>query len=88
MCKANDYTLDVAEESIHMFFEKQVSLKDENFANGRLVRNLYDDLVMNHARRMMNIAKPGAKELSAILPADFLVETSEGENRRYVFTNE
>ena len=48
MCKNNDYTLDEeAAQKIHLYFEEQTTSKDENFANGRLVRNLYDDLVMN-----------------------------------------
>jgi stage V sporulation protein K len=72
MCKNNDYALDkVAEEKIHMFFEKQVSSKDENFANGRLVRNLYDNLVMNHARRVVNISNIKRDDLSLITEVDF-----------------
>lgn len=73
MCKNNDYTLDEeAKEKIHLYFEQQTSLKDENFANGRLVRNLYDDLVMNHARRVINIENPGCKDLSTIKAMDFI----------------
>lgn len=65
MCKNNDYVLDdEAKDKIHMYFEQQISLKDENFENGILVRNLYDDLVMNHARRVINITNPGSEELS------------------------
>lgn len=72
MCKNNDYVLDdEAKEKIHLYFEQQTSLKDENFANGRLVRNIYDDLVMNHARRVINIENPGIEELSTIKAADF-----------------
>lgn len=72
MCKNNDYVLDdEAKEKIHLYFEQQTSLKDENFANGRLVRNIYDDLVMNHARRVINIENPGIEELSTIKAVDF-----------------
>lgn len=72
MCKNNDYALDkAAEEKIHMFFEKQVSSKGENFANGRLVRNIFDDLVMNHARRVMTISNITREDLSLITGADF-----------------
>lgn len=38
-----------------------------------LVRNLYDDLVMNHARRVINMANPGREELSTIKAEDFNV---------------
>ena len=73
ICKNNDYILDEeAKEKIHLYFEHQTSAKDENFANGRLVRNLYDDLVMNHARRVINTANPGSVELSMIKAEDFI----------------
>lgn len=72
MCEKNDYVLDEkAKEKIHFYFENQTTSKDESFANGRLVRNLYDDLVMNHARRVINIASPGNIELSTIKAEDF-----------------
>lgn len=71
MCKNNDYTLEKeAKEKIHLYFEQQIASKDENFANGRLVRNLYDDLVMNHARRVINITNPQKDELSTIKAED------------------
>lgn len=72
MCKNNDYTLDdTMKEKAHSYFEQQISTKDESFANGRLVRNLYDDLVMNHARRVIKIANPKTEDLSMIKAEDF-----------------
>lgn len=72
MCKNNDYALNKdAEKKIHMFFEKQVSSKDENFANGRLVRNLYSDLVMNHAKRVANLSNIKKNDLLLLTEADF-----------------
>ncbi len=80
MCKNNDYTLDEeAKEKIHLYFEQQTSSKDENFANGRLVRNLYDYLVMNHARRVINTHNPGSEELSTIKVVDFTFSVDESE---------
>lgn len=71
MCENNDYILDEkAKEKIHLYFEQQTSMKKENFANGRLVRNLYDDLVMNHARRVITISNPNNEELSVLSVAD------------------
>ena len=64
-------------EKIHLYFEQQTASKDENFANGRLVRNLYDDLVMNHAKRVINITNPGIQELSTIKAEDFVVDEVE-----------
>lgn len=74
MCNSNDYILDEnASKSIYEFLEKSVSEKSENFSNGRLVRNLYDDLVMNHARRVVNIENPTKDDLSIIIEQDFIV---------------
>jgi len=73
MCKNNDYILDNdALIVIRKALEESVSKKDENFANGRLVRNLYDDLVMNHARRVVNIEKPTKHDLSTIISDDLM----------------
>ena len=72
MCKNNDYALDdEAKEKIHSYFEQQTLSKYENFANGRFVRNIYDNLVMNHARRVINTPNPRNEELSTIKAVDF-----------------
>lgn len=72
MCKTNDYFLDSRAWSvIRAYLEGSVNNKDGNFANGRLVRNLYDDLVMNHARRVINIENPTKEDLSTITVDDF-----------------
>lgn len=73
MCKNNDYILDSnVKEKIHIYFEKLIETKDDGFANGRLVRNLYDDLIMNHARRVININNPTYDDLSIIKEEDFV----------------
>ena len=82
MCRNNDYVLDdEVREKIHLHFEQQTAAKDENFTNGRLVRNLYDDLVMNHARRVINTKNPGREELSIIKAADFTFAEKNGAGR-------
>lgn len=72
MCEKNDYRLsEEVRKSLITFFENEISKKNENFANGRLVRNIYDDLVMNHARRVINIANVSRDDLSVITASDF-----------------
>lgn len=72
MCRENDYQLDKAlKEYLKVYLEKVVEEKDENFANGRMARNLYDDLVMNHARRVNKIENPDKEQLSLIIKDDF-----------------
>lgn len=76
VCKNNDYILandDDVRSRIRTYLEESVSNKDKNFANGRLVRNLYDDLVMNHARRVVNISKPTKEDLLTIKSDDFVI---------------
>lgn len=72
ICKKNDYVLD--EELLGVvrdYLNECVEQKDNNFSNGRLVRNLYEDLVMNHAKRVVNLHKPTKQELSQIVVEDF-----------------
>ncbi len=56
LCLKNDYALsEEVSQILHKFLCEQATIKRENFANGRLVRNLYDDLIMNHARRIFAV---------------------------------
>jgi len=72
ICQQNDYSLSKElVELLQKFLDKEVSEKDEHFANGRLARNIYDDLVMNHARRVVSITNPTDEDLSKLIDKDF-----------------
>ena len=72
MCVNNDYELsEDAKACAHSYLNNKVETKEDNFANGRMVRNLYEDLVMNHARRVFNINAPSKADLKTILDVDF-----------------
>ena len=76
ICAANDYELsDSARAKADQYFQSVVlSRKDgDNFANGRMARNIYDDLVMNHARRIIDMKDPTPKDLSTIIDEDFKI---------------
>ena len=78
MCRNNDYELsDDAKEHLKDYFNNIVNFKEENFANGRMVRNLYEDLVMNHARRVFEIETPNKVDLKTIIDEDFIPPSSE-----------
>lgn len=78
LSKNNDYVLaDDIRADIRSYLEEIVSKKDKNFANGRLVRNLYDDLIMNHARRVVKTANPTRAELSTITSEDFSFDSKQ-----------
>ena len=49
-----------------------MSSKEEHFANGRLARNIYDDLVMNHAKRVVSIHNPSDDDLTKLIKVDFI----------------
>lgn len=73
MCKENDYILcDEVANILQSFFENQVFSKPQNFANGRLVRNTYENLVMHHARRVSQLANPNRDDLLTITELDFV----------------
>ncbi len=74
MCKTNDYIISFeAQRLIEKHLIECVNSKDENFSNGRLIRNLYDDLVMNHARRVANLNNLAKDDLSIITEKDVVV---------------
>lgn len=74
MCKSNDYILSSeAQNLIEKHLVECVNSKDENFSNGRLIRNLYDDLVMNHARRVSSLSNPTKDDLSVITENDVIL---------------
>jgi stage V sporulation protein K len=72
MCNRNEYILNEdAKKKIRPLLQELVERKDENFANGRLVRNIYDELIMNHAKRVVDIENPSREELSLIIANDY-----------------
>lgn len=81
MCKKNNYELsEIAAEYLKKTLQDLSEHKGEQFANGRLVRNIYDDLVMNHARRVANIENATRDQLIKIaiddIPASLLKSNS------------
>lgn len=72
MCKENDYVIhENARSSVAKILGKMTVSKDAYFANGRLIRNMYDDAVMNHAKRVANIDAPSRDQLSTLTNSDF-----------------
>ena len=74
ICLSNDYILtEDLKKKVYFYFVEQLDKKADDFANGRVVRNIYDDLVMNHARRTAKLNKPTKEDLSIIILEDFKV---------------
>lgn len=75
MCEKNDYVLEEdAKNSIRKYLEQQIEEKTENFANGRLVRNIFDDLIMNQAIRVSDSGDFSSDSLKTILRTDFIAK--------------
>ena len=71
MCNKNEYIIcDDALKIIRGIFHKQLISKEGEFANGRYVRNVFDKLIMNQARRLANVDRPDIITLQYILPSD------------------
>lgn len=77
ICNANDYKInDSTMELIKDYLSKIVSEKTDTFANGRMVRNIYDTLIMNHAKRVIKISNPKREDLATITDEDFYLINS------------
>ncbi len=79
-CKKNGYTLDPeAEEYAQAFFNDLYENRDDNFGNGRDVRNRFEDVVSRQADRLAAMENPTKEDLMTIVKADFLLGV-EDEN--------
>ena len=79
-CKKNGYTLDPeAEEYAQAFFNDLYENRDDNFGNGRDVRNRFEDVVSRQADRLAAMENPTKEDLMTIVKQDFLLGV-EDEN--------
>lgn len=80
MCCNEDYILtSFVKDKIQKAICSIVSSKDEQFANGRFIRNIFENMIMNHARRISKLVNPSKKELQEFLdrdiPSDLLINS-------------
>ena len=74
-CKKNGYELDdEAEAYAGEFFAAMYDGRDENFGNGRDVRNQFEDMVVRQADRLAAMEAPSKEDLVRFTKADFLPE--------------
>lgn len=72
ICNSNDYKIaDGLREKLFEYFSSQVESKKEGFANGRLARNLFDNMIINHAKRIVNTNSVSQEDLSLLTEEDF-----------------
>ena len=70
-CRKNSYTLSPeAEEAALAIFNEMYEERNENFGNGRDVRNFFEDMVVRQSNRVAAMEKPGKDDLITVLPVD------------------
>jgi hypothetical protein len=57
-------------DSVHQYAVSVYQAKDDNFANARVIRNLFEKLVSNQANRVEILSSPSIDELSLIKDED------------------
>lgn len=73
LARKDDYQLsDELKERLSSYFTDELETKVKNFSNGRFVRNLYEDLIMNQAVRLINNKQYSSQELSLLKLEDFI----------------
>ena len=71
MCNKEDYI--ITESALTKLFERinsTIDAKDNHFANGRFIRNIFEDMIMNHARRLAKMENPDKTELQELKEQD------------------
>lgn len=70
-CEKNGYapTPEAAERAKALFAELYAN-RDENFGNGRDVRNRFEDMISRQANRLAQMEAPTKEDLMALLPED------------------
>jgi len=70
-CEKNGYELtEEARTYAERFFEELYANRDDNFGNGRDVRNRFEDMVTRQANRLAAMESPAREELTRVLPED------------------
>ena len=76
-CKKNSYTLTPeADEAALKMFTRLYEERDENFGNGRDVRNCFEDMVVRQSNRVAALENPSKEDLMTVKPED-LVDPDE-----------
>jgi SpoVK/Ycf46/Vps4 family AAA+-type ATPase len=71
MCEKNGYALTPeAKAYAEEFFRDLYENRDDNFGNGRDVRNRFEDMISRQADRVSRLSSPGREELMQVLQED------------------
>ena len=75
LARKDDYQIDdKLKEILLNYFNDKLESNLTNFSNGRFVRNLYEDLIMNQAVRIDQSENLTSKDLTLLIKEDFSLE--------------
>ena len=75
MCEDSNLVLDdPAQDYLKQYFKKMYETRSKNFANGRVVRNLFEEVLTAQANRLAPKENITDEELNTLTYEDFLVE--------------
>ena len=78
MCDESNLTLDESgDKYIREYLKKIYENRSQNFANGRAVRNLFEEVITNQANRLAPKEEISDDELNTLTYEDFLVDENE-----------
>ena len=74
-CGKNGYKLtEESEKEARELFDRLYEERDENFGNGRDVRNRFEDMIVRQSNRVAMMDAPSKDDLMAVLPEDLREE--------------
>ena len=82
-CKKNSYVLteEAEQEALKMFTELYEE-RNENFGNGRDVRNCFEDMIVRQSNRVAAMENPTKEDLMSVLPEDLHDEEDEEDTQK------
>lgn len=76
-CNQNDYVAEEqAIEKVRDLLQTKLNKKDDHFSNGRLVRNLFDDITLNQSKRLSKLMGHIAKESLMLITKEDIPQDS------------
>ncbi len=79
-CEKNRYTMsEETEKAAVELFTQLYEERNENFGNGRDVRNCFEDMIVRQSNRVAAMESPTREDLMAVLPEDLKEEEAGGE---------
>lgn len=83
-CKNEEYTLnDSAKDKLKKYLELHSNNPENKNANGRFVRNVFDKIIMNQAKRLSKLSLATKDNYITILEEDISWMKLESKNERY-----